>query len=243
MEEETPAAATTTSSSPEETTTPTPAVAASGKSRDPLGHKHIAMADIIAAIRKTRYLPLADGQFTGDVYFQPFQVLRADDKWCDVDVLELFFGSNFKTSHHCYMVDTEDLLKMLYLYQMLINDNAGAKRLTFDQWIVSVYQEMLQEDPKADYSKRGELAKFKLDHCGTFAIGDADTHLAVYFQKRCIRDLEFGEDGTDADIKCYDDLDNSNIVRGKTPRGKMEYQIVSYIFSRAAIDVDGEELC
>lgn len=212
------------------------ATASEGKPRDPTGHKHIKVDDIITQAHKTQYLPLGDGQFTCNLYVQPDEVESAGDKWCDVKTIEYLYGSNIMWSIHTYSYDTEDLLKMLYLYQMLQNDVSGIRRCTFDQWIVAAYQEMLAEDPNAEYSKRGEIARFKLAKYRGFTIGDCDSTLAVFFQKRCIRDIERGESKEDLhDVE----TGNFNIVKGKSLRGKFEYQIEGFIFSRG--DVENSE--
>lgn len=207
------------------------------KNRDPTGHKHIKVDDILNQAHKTQYLPLGDGQFTCNLYVQPDEVENASDKWCDVKTVEFLYGSNIMWAVHTYSYDTEDLLKMLYLYQMLQNDVSGVPRCTFDQWIVAAYQEMLAEDPNAEYSKRGEIARFKLAKYRGFAVGNCDSTLAVFFQKRCIRDIEMGE--SQAEVHEIE-TGNFNIVKGKSSRGKFEYQIEAFIFSRGDENGTGE---
>lgn len=193
--------------------------------RDPHGHKLMKISDILTAAHKTKYLPLADGQYTGSFYLQPLAMKECGKNWCEMEMLELIDGTTTMTSSRVYSIDSEDLLKMCYLHAMANYDIQGIPRLHFEQWVLSVLQEYSATDGAADYTDRGSIARFYLDsikYC--FAIGgdeEKQSRVEVFFQKRCIRDLS----------KEADDHSNENVnvVTGKSYKSKFEYQIEAII--------------
>lgn len=203
----------------------TPAGAATRAPRDPHGHKLMKISDIFTAAHKTKYLPLADGQYTSNFYLQPLMMKECGKNWCEMEMLELIDGTTTLTSSRVYSIDSEDLLKMCYLHAMANYDIQGISRLHFEQWVLSVLQEYSATDGAADYTDRGSIARFYLENIRyNFAIGGVEgkqSRVEVFFQKRCIRDLSKEADDHSTE--------NVNVVTGKSLKSKFEYQIEAVV--------------
>lgn len=203
--------------------------------RDPHGHKLIKVIDVQTAAHKTKYLPLGDGQYTYSLLMQPLNIQECGKNWCEVEMLEMINGSTTISSSRIYSVDAEDLLRMCYLHAMAQRDLNGDPRLHYEQWVLTVFQEYCASCGSADYTERGAIARCYLEsirYC--FAIGSDPAHrLQMFFQKRCIRDLNLG--GINEFVKQSRSFENPNIVQGKSPKSKFEYQIEGYIMCVPAL--------
>lgn len=198
--------------------------------RDPHGHKLIKIGDVLDAGHKTKYLPLGDGQYTANLYFQPWDMKECGKNWCEMEMLELINGSTTVRSTRTYSIDCEDLLKMCYLHAMANLDVQAAPRLHFEQWVLSIFQDYCASCGSADYTDRGSIARYYLERVMySFAVGPEnangdESRLEMFFQKRCIRDLS-----KEADERVKIPKDNVNVVAGKSVKAKFEYQIEGYI--------------
>ena len=199
------------------------------------GHKARKMADVLAACHKTKFLPLADGMFTTNVYFQPIEVVEAKRTWVDVKMREVFIGGGVMAAAepHVYAMEADDLLRMLYLGDMIANDEIGMARTTFEQWTLDAFAKVLEGDSRADYADRGRIAADALHRCEKLSIGMTG-RLQFLFQKRCIYDFE---DVSSNILLCGE---NSMGVKTKSTRGKFEYMIEIHLIS-IPVDSTGEE--
>lgn len=228
----------------EATTTSEAPATTSRAPRDPHGHKLIKVTDALDSAHKVKYLPLGDGQFTYCIYFQPIAMKECGKYWCEVEMLELINGTNFAKATRVYSVDGEDLLKMCYLHAMANRDIQGEPRLHFEQWVLSVFQDYCASYGNADYTERGAIARYYLEKISyQFKIGAGNgegepSHLEMFFQKRCVRDLK-----AETDERVKEICDNRNVVAGKTGgKSKFEYQIEGYIMCLLN-DAETKECC
>ena len=196
------------------------------ESKESDGHKHKAMCDVLNACHKTKFIPIADGLFTSNVYFQPLEVVEVKRSWIDVKMREVFVGGGVMESSepHVYAMEADDLLRMLYLSEMMNSDHIGVRRVTFEQWALDVFSKVLAEDSHTDYSERGKIAAYAMTHCEPPCLGSGG-HIQFFFQKRCIYD--------------FDDVSTNVVMRGenlmgvktKSTRGKFEYMIEMHVIS------------
>lgn len=225
------AAAATTTLAPSEAASDAPTTGSTRAPRDPHGHKLVKVSDVFEAAHKTKYLPLGDGQYTYAMYFQPFTMKECGKNWCEMEMLELVNGTDTVMSKRIYSIDAEDLLKMCYLHAMANYSLHAKPRLFYEQWVLSVFQEYCAVCGFADYSDRGSIARYYLEHHGySFKIGEENEEgdpslLEMFFQKRCVRDLGSIDDR----VFTTKPVENLNVVPGKSPKAKFEYQIEGVI--------------
>lgn len=193
--------------------------------RDPHGHKILKWNDIFEAAHKTKFLPLADGQFTGNLFFQPTRVVECSNLWCEVEMVEMVYGSTICYRKRVFSVDCEDLLRMLYLHAMAVREQSGGKRVFFENWVLSIYEDYSATHADAEFSQRGPIAKHYLESTSyDFCMHNSNV-MQMFFQKRCIRDIQDVDEAT-----CVDCGANVNVIRGKALKGKFEYQIEGHIY-------------
>lgn len=195
------------------------------------GHKTRKMDDVLSSCHKSKYLPLADGINTSNVYFQPIEVVEAKKSWVDVKMREYFLGGGLIESDepHTYSMEADDLLRMLYLAEMITFDEAGIQRCTLEQWILDNFSKILEEDSHADYSDRGRIATYALKHCEYLKFG-VFKNLECFFQKKCIYD--FTEVGDNVILHG----ENLMGIKTKSARGKFEYMIEVRIIASPIYD-------
>ena len=195
------------------------------KPRDPNGHKVKTCTEIITSSHKTKYLPLADGMNTGDVYFQPCAIHAVNKNWIDCEMVEYLFGAGIMSLHYVFSIDADDLLRMIYLKDMFCYDLDGESRVSFEEWLVNVFSEIVKEDAQADFSDHGMIANFIMSK-ETFNWNiSSSPYVQVIFQKRCIHDFKDPQ----PDIVLHGE--NPNVVKCKALRGKFEYVIEGRIFT------------
>ena len=188
------------------------------------GHKTRKMADVIASCHKTKYLPLADGINTSNMYFQPQSIVEVKRNWVDVNMKEFFIGAGIIESaeQHVYSLEADDLLRMLYLAEMINNDDVGIQRTTFEQWTLDIFSKILADDSHADYSDRGRIAQYAMEHTNSLCLNEC-LRLQILYQKRCVYDFE--------DVGPNVILRGENLMCAKTKsvRSKFEYLIEAHI--------------
>lgn len=194
------------------------------------GHKGKKVLDILNACHKTKYLPLADGMFTSNVYFHPIEIVESKKNWVDVKMKEFFIGGDMYMceSLHVYSMEADDLLRMIYLGEMVNCDNIDVKRISFEQWVLDIFSKMIEEDSHSDYTDRGRIAIYAFSHCDALRLSPGH-RIQFFFQKRCVYD--FLEPTSD-----FEHIgSNAMCVRTKSMRGKFEYLIELHIICIPAI--------
>lgn len=180
---------------------------------------------VVVASHKSRYLPMAGTVNTCDIYFQPQAVSIEGKNWCLVEMMELVVGSTLYKMKHTFTLDADDLLRMFYLADMMINDDIGAKRLLFDEWVYSVFEEYAKTTEYADFSEREKIAVFYFtNYCPRFSLCSSN-RLQIFFQKKSVRDF------VNCDEFIHEIGENLNIVAGKTRKGNFDYCISASVFS------------
>lgn len=196
--------------------------------RDPHGHKLVKLNEVFDSAHKTKYLPLGDGQYTYIVYLQPVVMRECGKNWCEVEMLELIYGTTMVMSNRIYNIDSEDLLKMCYLHDMAQFSFAGKPRLHFEQWVLTIFQEYCTSCGHAEYNDRGAIASYYLEKINnSFKVGGETSTIEMFFQKRCIRDLSTLSGSRS--IATTAPIPNVNAVFGKSAKSKFEYQIEAYM--------------
>lgn len=201
--------------------------------RDPYGHKMIKVVDVLESAHKNAFLPIGDGMFNGNIYFQPFAMRECGKNSCEMEMLEMINGTLTESFVRTYTVDAEDLLKMCYLHAMANVDVKAGTRMHFEQWVMTVFQEYCASCAYADYTDRGAIAQYYLQHnLYSFAVGFPNAYgdpprLEIFFQKRCIRDIS----STECTVTPRLSGTNLNAVFGKSVKSKFEYQIEGFIMS------------
>lgn len=223
---------------PEEETTAAAAAAAEKKKKEGEGnngHKVRKMADVMASCHKTKYLPLADGINTSNVYFQPQSVSTVKRNWVDVSMKEFFIGGGLieYAEQHTYSLDADDLLRMLYLAEMINNDDVGIQRTSFEQWTLDIFSKILADDSHADYSDRGRIAEYAMMHTNGLCVNECP-RLQILYQKRCIYDME--DVGPSVILRG----ENLMCVKTKSVRSKFEYLIEAHIICVPDEENEGE---
>ena len=180
---------------------------------------------IVAASHKTKYLPMAGTANTCDIYFQPKSVSVEGKNWCLVEMMELVVGSTLYRMDHVFSVDADDLLRMFYIADMMINDDIGAKRLLFEEWVFSIFEEYVKTTAFADYSERAKLAAYYFSNFHPRFSFCSSNRLQIFFQKKGVRDF----------VNCNEFVrevgENLNIVTGKARKGNFDYCICATVFS------------
>ena len=187
-------------------------------SRHPNGHKVKNYKEVESALHKTAYLPMSDSALCGDVWFQPHIIQEEDATVLKCIFEELVDTRDLYASLHEYSVSADDLLKMLYLTEMIMNDYYSTPREEYEDWFIGKFTEALKEDRTLDMSNRGAVAA-RIMKTFSFEIGKG-THFEVYFQKKCVHEY------VDAPIE----KKNYNCIFCKALRGKFEYVIEARIF-------------
>ena len=189
----------------------------------PEGHKIVKMQDVLTACHKTKYLPLADGMYTGNVFFQPSEIIECKKNWLDVSMREVIVSGGFIEGYHTYSMEADDLLRMMYLSDMANNDHLDIERSSFEEWLVDIFSDVIKEDSHADFADRARLAQYLLIKNGKFSFGGG-SKIQMFFQKRCIRDF------TDVPSEMHLAGNNMSAFKTKSARGKFEYMIEMHIF-------------
>lgn len=180
---------------------------------------------VVVASHKTKYLPMAGTVNTCDIYFQPKAVSVEGKNWCLVEMMELVVGSTLYRMDHNFSVDADDLLRMFYLADMMVNDDIGSKRLLFEEWVFSIFEEYVKTTPFADYSERAKIAAFYFtNYCPRFSLCSSN-RLQIFFQKKSVRDF------INCDEFIHEIGENLNIVAGKARKGNFDYCISASVFS------------
>ena len=204
------------------------------------GHKVQKMSDIMNACYKGKFLPLADGKFTNNVFFQPVEVVKERKSWVDVKMRVVLLGSVTieMNEQHEYAMESDDLLRMIYLADMFEADDIGSTRMEFEQWVLDCYSKLLAEDSHADYSDRARIANYMLRrNIGKLCLSSSG-RTQLFFQKHCVVDFDMqGIFGTQTTTWG----ENANVVRGKSSRGKFEYNIEGHVICMSFGVQEGEE--
>ncbi|MBO7209395.1 MAG: hypothetical protein J6V44_00075 [Methanobrevibacter sp.] len=186
--------------------------------RHPNGHKVKEFKEVEAALYKTEYLPLSDSTLCGDVWFQPHSIQQEDTSILKCVFEELVDAHDMHVAMHQFSVSADDLLKMLYLTEMIVNDYYASPREEYEDWFIGKFTEALKEDRSLDMANHGALATRIMKNF-SFEIGKG-THFEVYFQKKCVHVYNNAPE-----VK-----KNFNCVFCKALRGKFEYIIEARIF-------------
>ena len=199
---------------------------AGGSKPENNGHKGKKVCDVLNACHKNKFLPLADGMFTSNVYFHPTQVTYVGKNWVDVTMKELFIGADVFVNEelHVYAVEAEDFLRMMYLGSMINDDLAGKKRVSFEQWKINVFSKMIESDRHSDFTDHGKMAVFSFYEGGELHLGES-TVLQFFFQKRCLYDF------LEPTPEVVQISTNAMTTRSKSSRGKFEYVFELHIIS------------
>ena len=190
------------------------------------GHKEKKTADVLVQMHKSKFLPIADGMYTSNVYFQPVRVVESRRTWIDVDMREVFIGAGVMehTELHTFSMEADDLLRMLYLADMFTMDYINMKRTAYEQWVLEIFSKIIENEPQADYSDRGHIASYALEHVEGLALGKCG-RIQYFFQKRCVYVF--------LDVPPNINMlgENAMGVKAKSSRGKFEYMIELHVIS------------
>ena len=199
--------------------------------KHPQGHKVKNAEEVLAGCNSSKFVPVADGLYTGDMYFHPVKVHEVRKNWIDMEFIEYFWGEIIWATRHIFVSDADDILRMIYLKEMLSYDDLKLPRVTFEEWLVNVFSDIVKENASADFSDHGMIVNYLMNREDfSWCIGSSP-NLQVVFQKRCIRDFDKGESllrnlGT-----------NPNVFKCKALRSKFEYVIEGRIISLHQFDV------
>lgn len=188
--------------------------------RHPQGHRVKTMDDVTKFARKNKYLPLAEQMNCGDVYYQPIKVEVGGKNVLTVTFEELINGDEIKLSEFAYSIAADDLLKMFYLAERFANVYYSMETEDYELWFVHQYSELLQDCRNLDISDHGMIAeKLLIKHGRNLFILGKFSMMEVYFQKHCVHEYT-GQVG----------IENPNIVKCKSLKGKFEYIIEARVF-------------
>lgn len=178
---------------------------------------------VLEAIMKNKYIPMADSAATCDVYLQPESVGIEGKNWCNVIMKVIVLGRETYVKKHAFTMDADDVLRMFYLAAMIISDNVGGERLLYDEWVFSVFEELNKEIPETDLSERAKIASYYFSHYTPMFSLCSSNRIQIFFQKRGVKDY-VNSDGFFREIS-----ENFNICIGKSMRGAFEYTITACI--------------
>lgn len=174
-------------SSQQQTTAATTSEANQSTVSHPKGHKVKELEEVWKAMDAQTYLRLTDTLLLGDVYVQPTAVEVVTGPYVTVTFEQIVIAPNIKKRDNAVAkMYVEDVLKMLYLNDVVQWNLQGINVRDFEGWLAEKTRGFIQANGLKDSSNHSALANFIVAHDPEFSFYPTVLqNCGVFFRKVC----------------------------------------------------------
>lgn len=182
----------------------------------PKGHKVRELSDIWKTMDSQSFLHLTDTVMLNDVWVQPCAVEPTTGIYANVRFIEIVAGPHIKQRTATTKMSLEDLLKMLYLNDVVQCAIEGPARYTYEEWLADKTASFIKKHGVAESNNKAALCNFIISEDSEFSFYPSKLYkTGVFFRKICYHSYK---DETSA-VKII----NPSIMKCCASRGKFEY--------------------
>lgn len=189
----------------------------------PKGHKVRDRSRVYAMMDAKTFLNLTDTPSLEDVWVQPVSAEALSPTYVMVRFKQIIAGVHMHMRvTNCKLLN-DDLLRMLYLNEMLENDLYNMARVPMEEWLVDKITDMMKmHGASADASNHSALAVYILSEMKTkFYPLSGNQRVGVFFRKSCCHSYKRPE--TDKSPK----VENPNLLKVRAPaNAKKQFEFV-----------------
>lgn len=185
----------------------------------PKGHKVKNLSEVWKNMDQQDFLHLTDTIPLSDVWVQPMSVEEASGLYTTVSFLQVIAAPHFKARVANAKMSIEDLMKMLYLNDVLQISMQGVEEISYDTWLAEKTAAFIKANGVDDSTNRSKIANFVITADRGFTFYPAFIrNVGMFFRKICYH--SYKEDG-----EKVEKVNNPSVIKCVATRGKFEYII------------------
>lgn len=186
----------------------------------PKGHRVRELKEVWDTMDKQAFLHLTDTSALDDVLVQPQSCEEGRGSIITVNLIEIVSAPHIKKREAKCKMSTDDLLKMLYMADMLQQRFISYDVLSFEDWLNEKTADCVKAKGVDEGTNRALLCNFILTEDTKFSFYPTlfKTNFGIFFRKICYHSYK---DGTKEEEK----MDNPATIKCCATKGKFEYVI------------------
>lgn len=193
----------------------------------PKGHRVINLPELYASIDKSDFLKYTDSYQMQDMWYQP-KCIDMEGKmglWVTSTFFEMIAAPNIKTREITVKSSCDDILKMCYLADKIRAEAIAHPTVNFDTWYsIKVAAYIKASGDVENAQVQAVVANFILtaDPDFTFDLPNS-CNVSIFFRKMGYHSYSTG-------VKGEKKVVNPNVLKSKSPKGKMDHVIEARLF-------------
>ena len=199
----------------------------------PKGHKVRALDDVWKTMDSQSFLHLTDTTVLSDVWVQPKAVEPTTGVYANIEFLQIVAAPHIKYRTATSKMSLDDLLKMLYLNDVMQWAIQGPSRYSYEEWLADKTAAFIKKHGVADSNNKSSLCNFIISEDISFSFYPVfhcspemtnTTKSGIFFRKICYHSYKQADGGE------ADKIDNPSMMKCCASRGKFEYVFEARLF-------------
>ena len=195
------------------------------KPRHPKGHKTRDLAEVWKTMDSQTFLRVTDTYILWDVWVQPLAAVQERGPFALATLKQAVFAPHIKSRTTVSKMAADDLLKMLYLADLLQAEMQGVSGLDYGDWLNDKTAACVKKKGAEEGTNHVLLAHFIMTEDRDFTLYPPylKGKFGIFFRKTCYH--SYREEGK------KDKLINPTMIKCGATKGKFEYVIEARIFA------------
>lgn len=187
----------------------------------PKGHRVKQLSDVWKNMDSQGFLHLSDTLQLMDVWVQPIRCAQEKGSIFSVVMKQYVMGPHIKSREATTKMGIDDLVKSLYLCDMMRNFIENRERISYDEWVNEKTAICVKAKGVEAGIDKGCLCNFILGEDPNFTL-HPNPSIGVFVRKTCYHSYK--------DASSKEKLSNQFMMKCVATRGKFEYILEATIF-------------